>query len=83
MKGCCGGSTFCCSKGHSIPITVPTGQLIELEPQMNAYDRVDGALVANNHGGGAKYKKNCDSGDGRSEGLEDWDYVYRNLESQG
>lgn len=79
-NGYCNGyatvpSNYACS--------VPTGQLIELEGHAGGCDVVDSrnrnGTYRNND---ASYlNKNGDSD--RDDGFETWDYVYKNLESQG
>lgn len=68
---------------------VPTGQLIELEPQ--GYDTVDTSRQQRQHKNNDLYAhknnsnvivNNVESSD-KEETFENWDYVYRNLESQG
>ncbi|XP_050509665.1 protein tamozhennic [Diabrotica virgifera virgifera] len=79
---------------YSIPVqpnniyAVPTGKLIEVEPNSpSAYDTVDHPSYRSRHS-----RKSSDIDyDAMNNGgvevkdsqLEDWDYVYKNLESQG
>lgn len=89
---------FCCNSGTFPPLpppsagyvcAVPTGQLIELEG--GGYDVVDGkrqqqrGLLHNNDLYPPKNNviSNVESSDKEEGGFENWDYVYKNLESQG
>lgn len=86
-NGCVPTPTYVCP--------VPTGQLIELEGQNGAYDTPDGITKAmRQHDYLESHKQlakstNLDSltlSKSKEDGagtFESWDYVYRNLESQG
>lgn len=82
---------FCCNNAYPPPgyvCPVPTGQLIELEGV--GYDGVDGKRQ---HRGSLQnndlYKNtnvivnNIEASDREEGGFENWDYVYKNLKSQG
>lgn len=85
---------YCCNNvyptGYVYP--VPTGQLIELEGG-GGYDSVDatrqqkqqqhrGSLQNNNNNNNV-IMNNIETSDREEGGFENWDYVYKNLESQG
>lgn len=83
---------YCCNNMYpGYVCAVPTGQLIELEPQSASYDTVDGVVrqhkgsVKNNdmysHKNSNVIVNNVESD--KDEGFETWDYVYKNLESKG
>lgn len=81
-NGFTGSSNYVCS--------IPTGQLIELEPTPVSYDTVDSSrsrLHADSYNNvspdnsKAPVLNNVESD--KDDGFETWDYVYRNLESQG
>lgn len=89
---------YCCSNGYStVPSNyvcpVPTGQLIELEGHSAGYDVVDSSRQPRNRSGSyqnisndASLNRNLLLNNGESDKdntFENWDYVYKNLESQG
>lgn len=72
-----GTNGFCCGGGGAYPpaaYAIPTGQLIELG---GGYDGVDGKRQKN------VIVNNVEASDREEGGFENWDYVYKNLESQG
>lgn len=86
---------YCCNNAYpGYVCQVPTGQLIELEPQSAGYDTVDAtrqqrqprASLQNNdlysHKKNNVIINNIESSD-KAEPFETWEYVYKNLESQG